>query len=206
MIARVEVTYGLDGHTRAVERKGEQRVLPPIPLELRPEYCLREAEGVSKVEVAVRVRVRERHDELLVGRSVLRLVGWVGLEGLLPLPQGLDLELGRAKCVSLCRALGGGHVQIGHFGRRGIGHNSVVAQVNGGNWLVLLGSWLPQHSSVGDRQSTTRGLGLSSLLEPFVLCPWTGLVTRGAKRTAPAFCSGKKRHNNPVWSVLIEVS
>ncbi|EJK66152.1 hypothetical protein THAOC_12944 [Thalassiosira oceanica] len=95
------------------------------------------------------LRVRERHDELLVGRSV-RLVRWVGLEGLLPLPQGLDLELGRAKCVSLCRTLGGGYVQIGHFGRRRIGHFSVVVQANGWQLAVCLNVALVSHSSVDD--------------------------------------------------------
>ena len=97
---------GLDGHAGAVEGEGEQHVLAAVALELRPEDGLGQAEGVADVQHAVHVRVRERHDELVVGTVDARLaVLGVGLVGLPGLPHGLDLGLVGEEGVALGRAL-----------------------------------------------------------------------------------------------------
>ena len=95
-------THRLDRHARAVEREREEGILPPIPFELRSEYRLRQAERVAEVQMAIAVRIWERHYELLL---TVRLMG-IAFERLLALPHGLDLELGRAQGVSLSGSLG----------------------------------------------------------------------------------------------------
>mmetsp|Transcript_26852 Transcript_26852/g.57099 ORF Transcript_26852/g.57099 Transcript_26852/m.57099 type:complete len:227 (+) Transcript_26852:2839-3519(+) len=121
----------LNGHPRAVKREREQRILPPIPLELRPKHRLRQAERVAQVKVTVAVRVRKRHDELLPP------VGGIALEGFLAFPQGLDVELGGTEGVALGGSLGSAgrsDGEVGHFvsgggGRHGCccwGHGFVI--------------------------------------------------------------------------------
>lgn len=75
------VRAGLDGHTRAVEAEGEDGPLALHAVEGHRELRLRQGEGVAQVQAPVHVRVRERGQELALGRPVLALLGGVNLEG-----------------------------------------------------------------------------------------------------------------------------
>ena len=132
-------THRLNRHTRTMKREREQRVLSPIPLELRPEHRLRQTECVSQVQMSVAVRIRECHDELLVLRAGLRIVRRIGFEGLLAFPHRLDGEFGSAEGIAFrealwCVPLEG---EVGHLGGGGGGGWGHCWAFWGGLWLVL---------------------------------------------------------------------
>lgn len=60
-------THRLDRHPSTVERKGEQDVLALMAFELCSKDGLRQREGMSNVQVSIRVRIRKRHQERLLG-------------------------------------------------------------------------------------------------------------------------------------------
>mmetsp|Transcript_23383 Transcript_23383/g.73198 ORF Transcript_23383/g.73198 Transcript_23383/m.73198 type:complete len:259 (-) Transcript_23383:34-810(-) len=89
------VRTGLDGHPRAVEGEGEERVLAAEAVVRARELQLGQAEGMAEVQEAVHVGIREVAIELVV-RVGLHAGGSVHLEhlGVIPLllSGGLDLE------------------------------------------------------------------------------------------------------------------
>ena len=90
-----------------MKRKRKKRILPPIPLKLRPKNSLGQTKRMSQMQMSITVRIGKRSDELLVLFARGGVVGGVAFECFFSFPEGLDLEFCGTEGVAFGGPFGG---------------------------------------------------------------------------------------------------
>ncbi len=99
-----------------MERKWEQRILPPIPLKLCTKHSLGQTECMSQMQMSITVRIGEGDNELFLLVPIV-IVDGITLKGLFTFPHGLNFHLGGAQSIALGGSLGSGaDGEVGHLG------------------------------------------------------------------------------------------
>ena len=100
------ISTSLDGHTSAVEAEWEERVLDLELLVPGGELSLGHSEGMTQVETAVHVRIREGDEVLLAVHSRLPICRSFSFINVVFFPQFLHLKLNFTKFITLCGGFG----------------------------------------------------------------------------------------------------
>ena len=115
---KIRLTHRLNRHSRTMERKWEQRILPPIPLKLCTKHGLGQTESMSQMQMSITVRIGEGDNKFLLLAPII-IVAWVTLKGLFTFPHGLNFHLGGTQSIALGGSLGSGaDGEIRHLGGR----------------------------------------------------------------------------------------
>ena len=101
-----------------MERKWEQRILPPIPLKLCTKHSLGQTESMSQMQMSIAVRIGEGDNKFLLLAPIVIVAG-VTLKGLFTFPHSLNFHLGGTQGIALGGSLGSGaDGKVGHLGSR----------------------------------------------------------------------------------------
>lgn len=101
-----------------MERKWEQRILPPIPLKLCTKHSLGQTESMSQMQMSITVRIGEGDNKFLLLAPIVIVAG-VTLKGLFTFPHSLNFHLGGTQGIALGGSLGSGaDGKVGHLGGR----------------------------------------------------------------------------------------